>query len=271
MSAPRNLFFDSNSQSLYIADFAHHSILKWNRLSATASVVAGVTSSSGSTPTQLNRPKDVFVDASGNLYVADSLNQRIQFFPNGSLTGSTLTASWPSHGQLWGVLMFNQNIYALDYSTSVAWINGTNTASTSLNAPQGFAIDTSVVPGTMYIANSQRHTIVQWLLGANSGQVVAGIDGTSGSTNTLLNFPVALKLDSDANLFVVDNNNHRIQLFCQPVSGTSFTGRTILGTGSAGSSATTLTYPAGIALDASKNIYVADTTNNRIQRFARLI
>ena len=271
MSSPWNLFFDSNSQSLYIADSQNHRILKWNRPLATASVVAGVTSSSGSTPTQLNRPKDVFVDSSENLYVADSLNQRIQFFPNGSLTGSTLTSSWPAHGELWGVQMVSQRIYALDNVGSIVWINGSNAASSSLNQPQGFAIDTSVVPGTMYVSNSQRHTILQWLSGASTGQVVAGIDGTPGSSNILLRIPISVKLDSDANLFVVDNNNHRIQLFCQPVSGTSFTGRTILGTGSAGSSATTLNYPAGIALDASKNIYVADTSNNRIQRFGRLI
>ena len=271
LNAPWNLFFDSTTENLYIADLGNHRILQWNRPLAMTAIVAGVTGSSGTDSLRLNTPRDVFVDASGNLYVADSLNQRIQFYLNGSLTGVTLTTSWRPRGELWGVQMFSQMSYALDKVRSSVWMNGTVAASSSLNGPQGFAIDTSVAPGTMYIVNSQQQTVVQWSPGVSTGQVVAGIDGTVGSANNLLHIPIAVKLDSDANLFVVDNNNHRIQLFCRPSSGTNFTGRMILGTGASGQTAQTLNYPAGIALDSSKNIYVADTTNNRIQRFQRLV
>jgi hypothetical protein len=232
----------------------------------------------GSTATLLNTPKDVFVDSLQNIYVADSVNQRIQYFPNGSTTGITLSSSWSTVGSLWGVQPVNGSIYACDNTLSAVWKNGsavagdqgTGSAANQLNLPQGFAVDTSVTIGTIYAVNSQQHTIVQWAVGASTGTVVAGVNGNPGSSAILLRYPVSIKLDYYTNMFVVDNNNHRIQLFCRyPTINT--TARTIAGTGTAGQTPQTLTYPAGVALDASLNLYVSDTSNHRVQRFQRLL
>ena len=66
----------------------------------------------------------------------------------------------------------------------------------------------------------------------------------------------------------MDNNNHRVQFFC--LSGSNGTiGRTVAG-GSSGTAANQLYYPVGLALDSSLNLYVADTSNHRIQRYQRL-
>ena len=240
-------------------------------------IVAGISGSMGSTSILLNKPKDIFIDENDHIYVADSKNNRIQYFPNGSSIGQTLSTNWNSIGELWAVQLVNQSIYALDKSKSTVWNNGTviagnqssGSSSNQLNQPQGFTIDTSISFGTIYIVNSQQHTIVQWMSGSLSGNIVAGTNGQQGNSAIHLNYPVSIKLDSYSNMFVVDNNNHRIQLFCQyPIINS--TGRTIIGTGNSGQTSTTLNYPTGLAIDSSLNIYVSDTSNHRIQKFQRI-
>ncbi|CAF3390623.1 unnamed protein product [Rotaria socialis] len=277
LNAPWNIYVDTTN-NLYIADAQNHRIQKWAQGATTGTTIAGSSGTSGSSSTLLNIPKDVFVDSSENIYVADSGNHRIQFFASGNTTGLTVSTNWTSAGSMWGVQVVNNSIYACDRDSNIVWNNGTavasnqwsNNAGFPLKLPQGFAVDASIAVGTVYITNSDRHTVVKWPVGAVSGTTVAGVDGNSGNTSTLLKFPSSLKLDNYTNMFVVDNNNHRIQLFCQyPTVNT--TGRTIAGTGSMGQTNTTLNYPAGVALDASRNLYVADTSNHRVQKFQYLL
>ncbi|CAF3230498.1 unnamed protein product [Rotaria sp. Silwood2] len=252
--------------------------------------VAGLSGSPGSNSSQLDSPWNIYVDpTNGTLYIADSQNHRIQRWLTGATSGTTIagtgspagltvSSSWVSHGSLWGVQVVNNAIYACDNSNSAIWKNGsavagnqgTGAGATQLNLPQGFAVDTSITVGTVYAVNSQQHTIVKWSAGAAQGTVVAGVNGIAGIDSTHLKYPVSIKLDSYNNMFVVDNNNHRIQLFCQyPIVNT--TARTIVGTGVMGQTSQTLYFPAGIALDASLNLYVSDTSNHRVQKFRRLL
>lgn len=281
LNNPWNLFIDQTDSILYIADSQNHRIQQFYlNGSSIAMTIAGQTSLSGSNSSQLNVPRDIFVDSSKNLYVADSLNRRIQYFPNGNLNGQTMSSSWKTVGELWGIQVFNDFIYANDKVQSVLWKNGTNIIgnfvsgplSHQLNGPQGFIIDTSILPGCIFIVNSQEHTVVQWPIGSTNGTIVAGINGSPGSSSTQLTYPVSMKLDSNANMFIVDNNNHRIQLYCRNSTTSSYgSGRTIVGTGTMGNNASSLNYPAGIDLDSNGNLYVSDTSNHRIQKFRRLV
>ncbi|CAF3606814.1 unnamed protein product [Rotaria socialis] len=276
LNQPWNIFIDSLTDILYVADSLNHRIIKYLPNATSGIVVAG-TGSSSSLSNGLNTPKDVFVDSSGNIFVADSVNHRIQFFPNGSLTASTISTTW-NVGTLNGVFFYNKTTYASDFDNSAVWANSTAVAGNQgagsnlnqLNQPQGFTIDTQYNKSTMYIANSNQHTIVQWLPGASAGTIVAGINGVRNGLNTTFDFPLAIKLDSYANLFIADNNNHRIQLYCR-YPNVSSTGRTIAGTsGISGSTQTLLKYPAGLALDSLLNLYVSDTSNNRVLKFMRI-
>jgi sugar lactone lactonase YvrE len=277
LNSPWNIYIEPTSNILYIADSQNHRIQQWFPGSSFGITVAGTSGTIGSSSTLLNTPRDIFVDSLQNIYIADSQNNRIQFYSNGSTSGLTLSSSWTTTGQLWGVQIVNGSIYACDYTKSAVWENGTvvagnqitGAAANQLNQPQGLAVDTTVVAGTVYVVNSQQHTIVQWTTSATVGTVVAGINGTSGSSSTLLTYPVSIKLDSYSNMFVVDNNNHRIQLFCRyPTVNTS--ARTVAGTGVLGQTAQTFNFPAGIAFDSSFNMYVSDTSNHRIQKFERI-
>lgn len=146
---------------------------------------------------------------------------------------------------------------------------GAGGSSNQLNGPAGITLDTTVNVGYLYIANANQHTIIQWIPGSSTGTVVAGTNGVVGSNNSTLAYPIAVRIDPLGNLFVVDNNNHRIQLYCR-FPTVSSTGRMIIGTGVQGSTPTTLNYPSGIALDRDLNVYVADNSNSRIQRFMRI-
>lgn len=75
-----------------------------------------------------------------------------------------------------------------------------------------------------------------------------------------LNFPFEVSTDLDDNLYVVDTNNHRIQLYTS-------TGNFILTIGSEGSGAGQLSYPSDIAIGADSRVYILDNGNNRIQIF----
>ena len=276
LNQPWNIFIDQTNNYLYIADSQNHRIQLWLPGAVNGTTVAG-TGVQGSTANLLSFPRDVFVDSSKNLYIADSGNQRIQFFPNGSTTGITVSSGWSISGALYGVQVVDGSIYACDYDKSAVWNNGSVVAgnliagsgSNQLNRPQGFVVDTSVAPGTVYVANTQQHTIVRWAVNATTGTIAAGFSGSLGSTPTLLMFPTTIKLDSYSNMFVVDNNNHRIQLFCRYPT-INMTGRTIAGQGISGATPQRLNYPAGVALDASLNLYVSDTSNHRVQKFQRL-
>ncbi|CAF1021950.1 unnamed protein product [Adineta steineri] len=77
---------------------------------------------------------------------------------------------------------------------------------------------------------------------------------------------MGIKIDSFMNIYVVDNGNNRIQLFC----ANSNTGITIAGDGTANSGATQFNNPRGIAFDSAMNMYVGDQGNNRVQKFTKL-
>ena len=282
LNQPWNLFVDNN-YNMYIADSGNHRIQFWPAGATLGTTVAGIPGSAGGSASQLNTPSDVFVDGRGNMYVADRINNRIQFFPNGSTTGTagiTVTTGWGGTGGFRGVAVDPNNvIYGADTSNHMLWRNATVPLGTSgsggggtnqLHGPQGIAIDTTINVGYVYIANADQHTVVQWNLTNHFKNVVAGSNGFFGSDNFTMYYPVAVKIDPLGNLFVVDNNNHRVQLYCRYPTVLSY-GRTVAGTGVAGNNAVSLRFPSGIALDKDLNIYVADNDNHRIQRFNRIV
>ena len=98
-----------------------------------------------------------------------------------------------------------------------------------------------------------------------SPSVVAGLGGTSGSGTNRLGIPGGIAVDSKGNLYIADALNSRI--VCWPPNSTN--GSVIAGTGTFGSDSFSLMLPFGVFLDENNSyIYVADTSNHRIQRFS---
>lgn len=96
---------------------------------------------------------------------------------------------------------------------------------------------------------------------AQSNIVLIRKVGEFGNKPGQFKFPAMIAADHAANVYVVDQHNHRIQKF-------DSAGNFILMWGKAGTGAGEFNYPYGIAVDSKNNVYVSDMNNNRIQKFS---
>jgi DNA-binding beta-propeller fold protein YncE len=92
LNNPYHLVVDS-SGSFYIADFNNHRVQKFDGSSIGTTVAGQANGQGGSGSYSLNEPTYVQIDSSGNLYVSDSQNHRVQYFANGSLLGVTVAGT----------------------------------------------------------------------------------------------------------------------------------------------------------------------------------
>ena len=103
-----------------------------------------------------------------------------------------------------------------------------------------------------------------------AGTGIAGATGDNGpATAARINSPAAIVLDANGNLFIADTANHRIRKIDAATQIIS----TIAGTGTPGFSgdngpaaAAQLRDPGAIAIDPAGNLYIADSSNNRIRK-----
>ena len=142
------------------------------------------------------------------------------------------------------------------------------------DAPQpaqaGFSDPFGVVigsDGTVYVSDAGDSNRIRKLTREGSVLTVAGekegfADGIAASFNT----PSGLAIDDEGNLYVADTGNNRIRKIT-----TEGVVSTLAGNGSAGyvdgpASLAEFNGPIGVAVDSQKNIYVADTYNDRIRK-----
>ncbi len=244
------------------------------------------------TEAEFSDPVSSAVDASGNVYVADETNSRVQ-----EIAGTT-------HSQ-WGISMTAGDVYTIAGSAAGSFgTSGDGGAATSalLDGPSGVAVDAA---GDLYIADQENNRIqeiaaatgTQWGISmtANDIYTIAGSSsGTSGhsgdagaATSALLNLPRNVAFDGLGNLYISDMSNNRIQLVAKTscssacpfglasttandiytVAGSSSGTSGSSGDGGAATSAL-LNTVKGLAFDAVGNLYVADSANNRVQEVA---
>lgn len=227
---------------LYVTDRGNHRIRKITPagvVTTFAGSIQGYQNGTG-TAAQFNTPSGIAIDASGNVYVADELNQRIRkITPAGVVT--TLAGS--------GVQGNN---------------NGTGTAA-RFNYPKGIAID---LDGHIYVADYMGNRIRK----ISPTGVVSTLAGTgaTGSTDgsvgaVTFNRPFCVTVDAGYNVYVVSLDNKVRRVY--PWGSTN----TLAGTGSAGYANGTpgsamFNSPGGIFADGDGTLYIGDTGNNRIRK-----
>ena len=250
---------------------------------------------SGSGPGQFANPDDLAVDSSGNVYVPDGSNNRVQKF---TATGQYLTefgTLGTGAGQLTNpnavAVDSAGNVYVADRSnhrvmqfnsaggfvrgwgwsvddaanafqvctTSSACEIGTAVNSATNNggfsAPQAIAVDAA---GVVYVSEFFGDQRVQRF--TTPAVTPVGGWGSPGSGPGQFARPVGLALDSTPNVFVADRDNARVQKF-------SSTGGFLTTIGSLGSGEGQLNSAEDVAVDPAGNVFVADSVSFRIQKF----
>jgi hypothetical protein len=256
--------------------------------------VAGTLGSDGysgdghaATSAELNEPYGLTVDASGNIYIADSENAVIRVVNVGS---SAITIA--------GVTIQPHTIQTVAGSggacSDAASGCGDGGAATSalLNLPTSLALD---VNGNIYIADALNNairvvnvgtssiTVAGATIAAGNIQTVAGVLGQNGyagdgglATSALLNTPFGVYLDSFGNIYIGDVNNSAIRevvtvaspSFIQTIAGTGVPG--FSGDGGQAISAQ-LAGPTGVIGTASGNLYVAEEGSSRVRELTSTV
>jgi sugar lactone lactonase YvrE len=208
------------------------------------------------TSAQLNSPEGLAVDAAGNLYIADTSDQEIrEVLTDGTITriaGTGATCSVPGCG------------------------DGNAATSAQLYNPGGVAVDSR---GNVYVADTFNQEIRRF----SPGGAITTIAGSQGrfcdrppncgdggpATAAQLDQPLGLAADGSGNVYVADAADNEIRKFAP---GGTIT--TIAGTGGAGgflrlcddgaATAAQLDNPEGVAVDASGNVFIADTGHNEV-------
>jgi sugar lactone lactonase YvrE len=129
--------------------------------------------------------------------------------------------------------------------------------------------------GNLYIADARNNRIrkvdASGIITTVAGNGIQGYGGDGGAaTSSELNYPADVVFDASGNLYIADDGNNRIRKVDASGIITTVAGNGIQGYGGDGGAATgaELNYPAGVAFDASGNLYIADIKSNRIRKVA---
>ncbi len=240
--------------NLYVADTGNHSVRKVDRAGVITTVAgtgfAGYGGDGGpALSASLASPFGVAVDGVGNLYIADTGNQRVRRV---DLSGNISTVVGTGSAAFAG--------------------DGGPAASAALANPLGVAVDGA---GNVYIADTdnQRVRRVDHSSGDISTVAGTGSTGFAGDGGPALSAslasPVGIALDGAGNLYIADSVNQRVRRvdhltsIISTVAGTGDWG--FAGDGGPGVSAI-LNYPLGVAVDGTGNLYIADTGNHRVRK-----
>jgi sugar lactone lactonase YvrE len=91
---PYGMALDATASNVYITDQFNNRVQKWVIGGSTGVTVAGQSSAvAGTSASDLHVPCGIVLDSTGGFYVADSNNNRVQYWSNGSSTGSTIAGT----------------------------------------------------------------------------------------------------------------------------------------------------------------------------------
>jgi sugar lactone lactonase YvrE len=304
--APSGLDID-NSGNIFVADWGNSRIRRISAGVVTTVAGSGSSGFSGdggpATTARLNAPRDVKVDLQGNLYIADSANSRVRKVVGGIITtfaGATSGSNFSGDGGPATLATFHTdlpsvavdalgNVYIADEGNGRVRVvdlsaivrtaagggyggDGGPGSLSQLLGPQQLAMNSS---GDLYIADTGNHRIRK--ISAGVITTVAGVS-TPGKTgdgglavNAALDSPQGVALDSSGNLYISDSQNCVLRKISMSGIINRFAGNgTCSSTPNDGGPATSgqFVYPAGLAVDTSGNVYVADPIQNRVRKIS---
>jgi len=263
--------------TVYVADLGNNRILQFPRPvnqsgRITPSAVIGQTNftssnSAATSATSLKAPGGLAIGPNGDLFVADSGNNRVLEFPSGGGTGAA------------AVRVYGQ-------ASMTTGTRPTQISAGTLTSPQGIFVDQA---SNLYVADTGANRVLVYsnTAGATSTVVVAStvigqadLNGTPGGV--ALNTPLGVAVDGSGNVWVGDSGNNRVLEFTWPgyLAGGAAAAAVIGQPNAIGKSpdwdttnglatADSLYSPSAVYLDRQNTLYVGDPGNNRLLQFLK--
>jgi sugar lactone lactonase YvrE len=243
------------SGNIYFCDAGDNVVERYDATALTISVIAGTGTAgftgdgAAATAAELSAPTGVAVDKSGNVYIADSGNNRVR------------------------KIAVSTGIISTVAGTGNAGYSGDGAAATSatLSIPYDLAFDSSY---NLYVADLgnaavRKIAVSTGIISTVAGTGTAGYTGDgSAATSATLSGPKGLSFDSSDNLYICDLSNSVVR----KVSASTGVISTIAGNGTRGYSGNggqatkaKLFNPTGVAINSAGYIYIADSGNNVVR------
>jgi sugar lactone lactonase YvrE len=264
LNAPGACALDT-AGNLYIADSGNNVIRKVAASTGIISTVAGNGYGAGlpaihgfsgdgglATKAELAAPGGLAVDAAGNLFISDLINQRVREVKASTGIISTIAGN---------------GTFGLTGTTGPA-------TSSMIGTPEGLVLDGS---GNLYIAEEGVDAIAKINLASGSLSIVAGGGASSDQVNNgdggpatqaRLSAPTTVALDSAGDLYISDSGYARIRKITASTGVITTVAGTSAGYAGDGGSASKakLNLPIGLSVDSSGNLYIVDSQNSVIRK-----
>ena len=204
------------------------------------------------TGAQFNNPQGITVDATGNIYVADTYNNTIR-----KITSGAAVATFAGNGVN-------------------GYVNGP-AATAEFYSPQGIVTDAA---GNVYVADMGNNVIrkittngvvslyagMPGIAGYRNGEADSTYLNSSKDTLSLFNSPQGLAIDAAGNIYVADRGNNVIRKISPKGRVITIAGAKNAGYVNATDESAYFNSPTGVCVDASGNVYVADAGNSAIRK-----
>jgi hypothetical protein len=214
---------------LYVIDVGNNRVLGYSNVNSlsngqTADVVIGPPTFYTASGSLFSDPRGIAADSSGNLYVADSGNNRVVIF------SSPLAAKAQSN-QSTGFQPFMVLGQGGSFGANRCNVGGSAPDAETLCDPTGLALDAA---NNLYVSDTGNNRVLEYSNPVGTGRLVANLvfgqggsftsNATAAASATTFDNPGALAVDGVGNLFVADTSNERVLEFNTPLSVTGVSG-----------------------------------------------